>query len=114
MSFVTRRVEYASAIAAPPTMKICRRTPSRVSSSPSASSALMILARVNARSGTIEDLACHEHPVTGEDRRRARERVRMERRPARDEPRRLDEALSTVDPRGRGDRTLGREQLGDA
>lgn len=30
-----------------------------------ASSALRILARVDARSGTIEDLACDEHPMAG-------------------------------------------------
>src|SRR5271170_3449371 len=114
MSFVTRRVEYASAIAAPPTMKICPRTPSRASSSPNASSALRILARVKYRSDTIEDLAGHEHAVTRQHRRRVRERVRVELRPARDEPPRLDEALGVVDPRGGDERAFDREQLCDA
>src|ERR1700692_452460 len=113
MFFVTRLVEYASALAAPPTMKIWPRTPSRVSSSPSASSALRIRARVNARSDTVEHLACHEHPMTGEHRRRVGERVRVKLRPARDEPPRLDEALAAVDPHGRGNPALGRKQLRD-
>src|SRR5271163_3210494 len=114
MSFVTRRVEYASAIAAPPTMKICPRTPSRVSSSPSASSAVRIFARVKYRSDTIENLAGHEHAVTREHRRRVREGVRVELRPARDEPPRRHEARGVVDPRRSDQRALEREQLRDA
>src|SRR3984957_18537982 len=111
MSFVTRRVEYASAIAAPPTMKIWPRTPLSVSSLPSASSALRIFARAKYRSGTVEDLPCDEHAMACHHRRRVRERVRMELRPACHEPPRLDEATSAVHPWGGREYALRREQL---
>src|SRR5271154_737018 len=85
MSFVTRLAEYASAIAAPPTIKICARTPSRVSSSPRAWSACRIRALVNSRSGTVEHLPGHKHAMAGNQCRGVREGVRIERRSAGEE-----------------------------
>src|SRR5271154_2395120 len=98
MSFVTRLVEYASAIAAPPTMKTCARTPSLVSSSPRAWSASRIRALVNSRSGTVEHLPSHEHAMASEQCRGVGEGVCIERRAARDEPPRLHEAPGAVYP----------------
>lgn len=65
-------------------------------------------------SDTIEHLTRHEHPMTRKHRWRMRERVRVERRPARDKPPGLDEAIGSVHPRWRRETALGREQLGDA
>src|SRR5271169_5529990 len=113
MSFVTRLVEYASAIAAPPTMKICARTPSRVSATPRAWSACRIRAFVNSRSGTVEHLPGHEHAMAGDQCRGVGEGVRIERRAARDEPPRLQEAPGAVHPFRRRDPGLGGEELGD-
>src|SRR5271165_6560669 len=98
MSFVTRLVEYASAIAAPPTMKTCARTPSRVSSSPRAWSACRIRALVNSRSGTVEHLPGHKHAMAGEQCRGVGERVCIERGTASDEPPGLQEALGAGGP----------------
>src|ERR1035437_7916267 len=113
MSFVTRLVEYASAIAAPPTMKTCARTPSPVSSSPRAWSACRIRALVNSRSGTVENLPGHKHAMAGEHGPGVGEGVRIERRAARDEPPRLQEAPGAVYPYRRSDPGLGGEELAD-
>src|ERR1700722_5482509 len=89
-------------------------TPSRVSSSPSAWSAVRMRAREKCFSGTVEYLARHEHSVARQRGRGVRERVRVEGRSARQEPPRLDEAPRSVDPRGGRDSALAGEELRDA
>src|SRR5271167_2751416 len=101
-------------MAAPPTMNICPCTPWRVSSSPRALSASRIPACGKWRSGTVEHLAGHEHPVARDDGRRVGQRVGVEGGAARDEPPGLDEPLRLLDPRRCRNRALGREELRDA
>src|ERR1019366_2837703 len=114
MSLVTRRREYASAIAAPPTMKTLPRTPWRVSSSPRAWSARTMVARVKCCSGTIEDLPRKEHAMTEERRRSVGQHVSVERRPRCNEPPGFHEAAGRVDPCWHGHAGLLGEELSQA